>query len=91
MNSDNFTSDQVDLSYALVFNTYTFFKELAEYIQSEQGKHDPLAIKLLETAEKLGKFTETDIIELLYHAKEMYNESNRNANPQRNQTVNNGA
>ena len=91
MSNNNFTSDQVGLSHALIVNTRTFFTELAEYIGRRYNKHDPLIFKLLDAADKLGKFSETDVIELLYHTKEMYNESNRNTDQERNQTVDNRA
>jgi hypothetical protein len=92
VSNDNFTADQVNLSYALFLNTHTFFKELAEYIQHEQGKYDPVAIKLLEAAGALGKLTETDVIQLLYHAKEMYKnyESNGNTRKKRDKNHNDG-
>jgi hypothetical protein len=91
MANDNFTADQVNLSYAIFLNTHTFFKKLAEYIQLQQGKYDPVALKLLEAANSLGKLTETDVIQLLYHAKEMFKyENNGNTSQKRDQDHNDG-
>jgi len=75
MNENNFTNDQVELSHALVVNTVSFFREMGEYIQWEQGPHDPVALKLLKAADGLSSFTEADIIQILYYAKEKYRDA----------------
>jgi hypothetical protein len=79
MNEDNFTNSQVELSNALVVNTVSFFREMAEYIQFEQGPHDSVALKLLKSADSLSKLTEADIIQVLYYAKQKHNDARLDA------------